>query len=116
MAEREPITVEQATHEKGLVLTPVGEISYHEAPAFRNAIQQALERRPPTLVIDLSKVSYMGTPGLATLVEALQTTRKTNRNLVLVALTERVRAVFEIARLHSVFRIVNTVDEAMAAH
>ncbi len=95
------------------VITPKGEIGYPEAAPFRTAIKQAQDKKVPRVVVDLSGVSFMSTPGLATLVEALQTSKRTSTGLVLCGLQDRVRAVFEIARLQTVFRIVPTISAAM---
>lgn len=95
------------------VVTPHGEIGYPEATAFRTHLKQAQDKRTPRVVVDLSNVAFMSTPGLATLVEALQTSKKTQTGLTLCGLQDRVRAVFEIARLHTVFRIVPTLEAAM---
>ena len=55
----------------------------------------------------------MDSSGLATLVEAMQIARKSQGKLVICALQQKVRSIFEIARLDMVFKIVNTRDEAM---
>ena len=52
--------------------------------------------------------------GLATLVEALQNSRKSQITLFLCALTPRVRSILEIARLNSVFTIHESRDAALA--
>ena len=114
MADKGPITVTSRMHDGGiLVLSPLGEVGYHEAPMLRNSIREAFDKKPKRVVADLAGVSYMATPGLATLVEALQISKKTQIPLVLCSLSSRVRAVFEIARLHTVFRITDTVDAAV---
>jgi anti-anti-sigma factor len=55
----------------------------------------------------------MATPGVATLVEALQGTKKQQIPLVLCGMSDRVRAIFEIARLHTVFTIVTSRSDAL---
>jgi anti-sigma B factor antagonist len=102
--------------EKGgvAVVTPFGEIGYAEATGFRAYLKQAQDKKVGKLVVDLSNVAFMSTPGLATLVEALQTSKKTQTQLVLCGLQDRVRAVFEIARLHTVFKIAPDVASATA--
>lgn len=114
MAEKGPITVKLELRPNGaLVLSPQGEVGYHEAPTLRTAIKDAFDKKPSRLVANLIGVSYMATPGLATLVEALQISKRTSTPLVLCGLTDRVRAVFEIARLNTVFRIADSVDAAL---
>lgn len=93
------------------IVTPFGEIGYPEANAFRNYLRKAQERRGRILV-DLANVQFMSTPGLATLVEALQNAKRSGTKLVLAGLQERVRAVFEIARLNTVFTIVADIQAA----
>lgn len=116
MAEdRIPITVHFESRDGAGVVTVKGEIGYHEAPALRTAIRDAYDKKPKRLVVDLSGVNYMATPGLATLVEALQISKRSNVPLVLCGLTDKVRAVFEIARLHTVFKIVPDAAQALTA-
>lgn len=110
MAEMLNVTLSE---ENGLViLTPKGEIGFQEAPSFKTHIRTAFDKKPKRVIVDLSNVSYMSTPGLATLVEALQISKKTATPLFLSGLTDRVRAIFEIARLQTVFSIVANVDAA----
>ncbi len=66
-------------------------------------------------VVDLSQVPYMDSSGVATLVEAMQIARKGGSNMVLAALTDKVRSIFEIARLDTVFKISATVDAAIGS-
>jgi len=115
MPERAPITVKTTARPDGAVVVAAeGEIGYHEAPAYRNAIKEAFDKKPSRVIADLSGVAYMATPGLATLVEALQISKKSSLPFVLCGLNDRVRAVFEIARLHTVFKIAPDVTAAAA--
>jgi len=113
MAAREPISVRLEQREGAAIVSVGGEIGYQEAPALRNWIRQAYDKKPEKLVIDLAGVSYMATPGLATLVEALQIAKKTRARLVLCGLNDRVRAVFEIARLDTVFVLAPNIEQAL---
>lgn len=108
-----PTTFEFKEQGPTAVITAKGEIGYPEAAPFRTAIKQAQDKKTPRVVIDLSGVNFMSTPGLATLVEALQTSKKTSTALVLCGLQDRVRAVFEIARLQTVFKIMPNIDAAL---
>jgi len=63
-------------------------------------------------VVDLSGVNYMDSSGVATLVEAMQISRRQSTKLVLCSLQDKVRSVFEIARLDRVFEIAPNVEVA----
>ena len=57
----------------------------------------------------------MDSSGVATLVEAMQTARRAKQKMVLCSLQERVRSVFEIAKLEMVFTIAENADKAHSA-
>ncbi|MFZ4574137.1 MAG: STAS domain-containing protein [Phycisphaerales bacterium] len=115
MAERPPIKVTVSRDGAAVVVYPEGDIGYHEAPTFRQSIRSGFDLRPSRVVVDLAGVPYMATPGLATLVEFLQGSKKSQIPLVLCGLNDRVRGIFEIARLHTVFKIVATRSDALVA-
>jgi anti-anti-sigma factor len=112
MADSTPLQIQTQRTPSALVLAPQGEIATHEAPTMQHAVKEAFDARPPKVVIDLSSVSYMATSGLATLVQAAQQSNKTKIPLVLCGLQERVKAVIDISRLTSFFKIVGSRDEA----
>ena len=70
---------------------------------LRNELRRVQQKRPSRIIVDLGRVSYMDSTGLATLVEAMQQGRRYGTRIVLCALTDRVRSIIEIARLDSVF-------------
>jgi anti-sigma B factor antagonist len=99
--------------QEATVLTPRGDIDMSCSPHFREALRQAQESRPKRLVVDMSGVGYMDSSGLATLVEAMKLTRNGGTRLVLSGLSDRVKAIFEIARLEKYFTITPSVDAAV---
>ncbi|MAY75017.1 MAG: hypothetical protein CMJ31_09945 [Phycisphaerae bacterium] len=114
MTGEEWISVEQ-TGDNAVVLAPSADIDMSRSPEFRAAIQEAFRTRGVTrVVIDLDGVGYMDSSGLATLVEAMRTSKSQSTPMVLCGMNERVRAIFEIARLHQFFTITDTRDAAMS--
>ena len=57
----------------------------------------------------------MDSSGVATFIEAMQVARKHQTSLVLCNLQDRVRSIFEIARLEMVFTIASDTEAAMTA-
>lgn len=115
MTNAEEIEVGQEHREGVTILTPKGEIDLSRAPALRTYLSQALLGRPARLIINLAHVPYMDSSGVATFVEAMQLARRKGSRLVLCDLQNRVRSIFEIARLDMVFTIVGTTEEALVA-
>lgn len=109
------IRVKVEEKDGAVVLAPEGDVDLSRSPVLRNALRQAQTSRPRRLVVDLSLVDYMDSSGVATLVEALQMARRNNTKMVLCGMREKVRSIFEIARLDTVFAISDTVDAAVKA-
>lgn len=107
------ISVKSETLGSAVVLTPVGDIDLSRSPVLRNSLRVAQNSKPMRLVIDLAGVDYMDSSGVATLVEALQIARRNNTRMVLCGMKDRVRSIFEIARLDTVFTIAATRDAAL---
>ncbi|MBT8484881.1 MAG: STAS domain-containing protein [Phycisphaerales bacterium] len=114
MTDGDDIEVQQQTQGEALILTPIGEIDLSRAPALRTHLGAALKTGPRRLVIDLKQVPYMDSSGVATFVEAMQLARRADSELILCGLQDRVRSVFEIARLDMVFKILTDTEEALA--
>ena len=87
------------------VLALQGEIDLHESPRIKEALRRLLEENPRHVFVDLSRVTFIDSSGLALLIEALQRINAYGGRLALYGLREPVQAVFRIARLDLVFRI-----------
>jgi anti-sigma B factor antagonist len=61
----------------------------------------------------MTQVEFMDSSGLATLVGALKWCRRNGSQLKLVGLVQRVRNIFEISRLESIFQIYDSEAEAL---
>lgn len=107
------LTVRTERRGDALIVTAQGDVDLTGSPTLRHELRKAAGEKPMRLVIDLSQVGYMDSSGVATLVEAMQLTRKAQTKMVLCGMQARVRSVFEIARLDSIFTIAGTLDEAV---
>ncbi|MCF7957931.1 MAG: STAS domain-containing protein [Phycisphaerae bacterium] len=97
-----------------VVLELAGEIDMQCSTELRGEIMAILQEKPSALVVNMSQVTFMDSSGLATLVEALQWSRRNGGTFRLSGLQENVRNVFEISRLESFFEIYDSEAEAMA--
>ena len=107
------IAVEQRSNY--VLISPSGDVDLSTSRELQHTIRQSMDRKPERVVVDLTKVPYMDSSGVATLVEAMQLARKQSTRLVLSAMQPKVRSIFEIARLDRVFTIVATLDDAAGA-
>ena len=115
MAEDTGINVRSESKDGATIISPEGDVDLSRSPVLRNSLRQAQSARPKRLIVSLGGVDYMDSSGVATLVEALQIARRNNTRMVLCGMKDRVRSIFEIARLDTVFTIAGSVEEAMKA-
>ena len=111
MAKRNAIAVSDHPN----VLPLDGEIDLHVSPRVAVSLSQMVEKKMDTIVVDLSRVSYIDSSGLAVLIEGMQNVEEYGGKFALSGMQETVRSIFEIARLDQVFRIFPDVDSALVA-
>ncbi len=100
-------------NDNAAIVEVAGDIDLNRSGDFQNELLTVLDRRPDRLIIDLSDVGYMDSSGVASLVKLLARAKKGGFTLALVGLQPRVRSVFEITRLDSVFNIYADEQEAL---
>lgn len=67
------------------------------------------------LIIDLQEVRFVDSSGLGALVSGFKNASARNGNLKLCGLQPQVKSMFELTRLHRVFEIFPTAQEALAS-
>lgn len=95
------------------VLVLQGEIDLHESPRVKEGMRQLLEEEPAHVFIDLTRVTYIDSSGLAVLIEAMQRINAYGGQLALFGVHDAVSNILHIARLDQVFHIYS--DKATAA-
>lgn len=113
MDQNDSIRIRRDVHPEAVVVEPDGDVDMAQSPALRATLRDIQRAKPDWIVVNLERVGYMDTAGLATLVEAMRTAKSQSATLVLCAMQEKVRAIFEIAQLHQFFRIEATLDAAL---
>ena len=102
--------------EEGTLVRLRGRLSIDSSPAFRDRLLALLRRQsPPGVIVDLTEVSYMDASGIATLVEGLKTARNRQTTLSLKGLQGRVRHLFEVTGLLTLFETSGRRNASSAA-
>lgn len=68
------------------------------------------------LVFDLSQLRFVDSSGLGLLLSSLRQVHHTGGDLRLCGMNKAVRALFELVRMHRIFEIFATRDEAKASY
>ena len=65
-----------------------GDVDMHTSTQLREILMDAIQKKMTQITVDLTKVGFMDSSGIATLVEVLQELRKIDGKLVLSSLSE----------------------------
>ena len=90
-----------------------GAIDLHVSPEVRSALREIIDEKPKRLVIDLSRVPYVDSSGLAVLIGAKQELETEGGVFMLAGAQDAVRTILESAKLDQYFRLVPNVDAAL---
>ena len=100
----------------GTILDITGDIDLAHSPAMRRALLQEIkEKRTPKVFLNLEKVRYIDSSGIASLVEGLKASRDQGSRLILYGLSKTVREVMELSRLQKIFEIHDSEAQALAS-
>ncbi len=81
---------------------------------FTRDIRPVLESNPK-VVFDMGRLRFVDSSGLKAILSSLRELNQAGGDLKLCAMTKPVRTLFELVRLHRVFDIYNTREEAVRA-
>ena len=79
---------------------------------FKREVHPALESNSK-IVFDMTGVRFVDSAGLGALLSCLRQLNAAGGDLKLCEMAKHIRALFELARMHRVFEIFNTRDEAV---
>jgi len=96
-----------------VTLSLSGKLDTTTAKAFEQKILGQIESGDRRFVIDLAQLDYISSAGLRVFVLAAKRLNSANGKIVLCALKDPVREVFDIAGFSSIFSIYGSHDEAI---
>ena len=108
--------VRHYVYANALLLAPEGRLDHETTPDFREVLMGSVRRcagEELTLVLDLSNLEYLSSPGLNALIIASRTARKEGVGIHAANLQTMVRETFEISHLPLLVQTSTTVEEAM---
>jgi len=100
--------------EVAVVDMPVDELDAGNADEFKRDIAPLLEANA-NLVIDLNRLRFVDSSGLGAFISCHRKLNAKGGDLKLSGMSKQVRAIFELVRMHRVFDIHPTKEEAVRA-
>ena len=96
------------------ILTLKGKLmGYPETDELHGEMKSFLGQKVDKIVIDLNGVSWINSMGIGALMRCLTTIRNAEGDLRLARMSEKARSVFVISQLISIYKIYETVEEAI---
>ena len=97
-----------------VAVVPVDELDASNAPEFKRDIAPVLQANTK-LVLDLSRLRFVDSSGLGAMLSCLRQLSAKSGDLKLCGMSKQVRAAFELVRMHRIFDIYGTREEAVRA-
>lgn len=99
---------------RGLALVSVsGELDLHTTPELQDGIEKAVATGADTVVVDLSRISFIDSSALGALVQETRRLEGRGDRLALVTNDPRTSRVFEVSGLNRVLRTYATLQDAL---
>jgi len=103
--------MEVRRHRGWTVVDVTGDLDMASAPALRQLILQLVSNGARLVAVDLTAADFVDSTGLGMLVAALKRVRTHDGELVVICPEPRLRRIFELTDLVSVFGLRDSVDE-----
>ena len=87
------------------VIEPSGILDGTQTSAFRQQVDEALEKGAKVLLIDLKDITFVDSSGLGVLVACLKNARTAGCNMYVCSINDQIRMLFELTSMDRVFEI-----------
>jgi len=91
-----------------------GEVDINSSPEIKKVFDKLISSKTPKIVVNLSKVTYVDSSGLATLVEILKNMRTYGGKLRITDMSPKIKSLFEITKLEKLFEIMLNEEDALS--
>ena len=87
-----------------------GKFDIESTEEFEKAYNKQLESKPAIVAIDMSKLDYIDSSGIGSLIKCLNALKNNNGKLVLVGMKPTILNVFKLAKLDMFFQILTSAE------
>ena len=96
------------------IVDVIGDITLYNSPQVRKVLLDLLkDKKSPPVIVNLEKVRYIDSAGVASLVEGLKVSRDMKSTFALFGLSRTAREVLELTRLIKVFEVYDNEPDAL---
>lgn len=111
--ESRQLEIEVEEKEGYHIVTPIGELDIYTVPLFRKVVLKLEGDRRHDLILDLSRVTFIDSSGLGSLIEIWQKVQSVDGEIAYVVSNPRMLKVFRLVDLDRVFRVFPNLGRAL---
>ena len=86
-----------------------------DSELFTNTLKTLVHQGKKRVVVDLAGVSWVNSTGLGILISGYSTLKRSNGEMKLVNVSDRIDSIFMVTKLYSVFDSYKSEDEGIAS-
>ena len=109
------MTLTEKRHQQAVITSIEGRLDTTNYQQLESKILHHLEQNHTTLVIDCSGMDYVSSAGLRIFLVALKKLTAADGQLLLCALRENIKEIFDISGFTGIFKIYTTQQQALQA-
>lgn len=87
-----------------------GKYDIESTEEFESAFQKVLESKPELVAVEMSRLEYIDSSGIGSLIKCLNSLKAKNGKLILVGMKPMILNVFKLAKLDFFFEILSSVE------
>lgn len=99
-----------------VILVREERLDAHNSDELKIEMNRLFESGTKDLLVDLKEVRFVDSSGLGVLISGYKNASTRQGSIKLCSLQAQVKSMFELTRLHRVFDIYKTVDEALESY
>jgi anti-sigma B factor antagonist len=92
-----------------------GDVDLHYAPSLRAVLRPKIKARCPSLIVDLTRVSFIDSTGMSVIIEYFRDAGEFGGVLCLCGLNEELKNIFRIVGLDRSISMFDNVEAAASA-
>jgi anti-anti-sigma factor len=87
-----------------------GKYDIESTEEFESIFNKQLESKPQIVAIDMTKLDYIDSSGIGSLIKCLNSLKNKNGKMILVGIKPMIMNVFKLAKLDMFFEILSKMD------
>lgn len=110
----ESLDTEVKTAEGGIIVSLRGSASMELCDKLNETLLEACRRKPATLVLDLSGLTFICSLGLGGLIAAYLRVKRYGGQMALVSPNDEIREMLKLTKLGTILMVYESAQEALA--